>query len=481
VLSGSSLDFTTSNWGATPEPGEPSHNSLFPEPDRTIWWRWTSPESGFVTLEASGGDVFIGGINMIAAYTGEGIDSIARAGTSASNSTASTSFSVPANEAIWIVYDGPGGLNSDAGNAHITLDFTPGSGPNGNDDFAFPATLAGDFTSALNQTNSSATKQAGEPNHVGDPGGHSRWYRWRAPASGHVVIDTCDSNFDTLLAAYTGHAVESLTPVASDDDSCGDFAGSVIEFQAVEGRLYRIAVDGFGGDTGTFDLYIDLEVPPPPPRCADGQDNDGDGRVDLADPGCSSANDDDETDPAPPPPQCSDKVDNDGDGRVDQSDPGCSSALDNDETNAAPQTRGTAGNDRLTGTGGNDTLCGLAGSDTLNGLGGNDTLFGDQCNAAAIAATRGEVAAAGDGNDRLIGGPGNDKLYGSGGRDRLDGGPGKDILVGGKGRDSLKGGGGADSLNAKDGARDTVDCGKGRDRVRADRRDRLRGCERVRR
>ncbi len=34
-----------------------------------------------------------------------------------------------------------------------------------------------------------------------------------------------------------------------------------------------------------------------PAACADGRDNDGDGRVDLDDPGCSSAADDDETDP----------------------------------------------------------------------------------------------------------------------------------------------------------------------------------------
>lgn len=38
----------------------------------------------------------------------------------------------------------------------------------------------------------------------------------------------------------------------------------------------------------------------------------------------------------PPPPQCVDGIDNDGDGLVDSADPGCSSLTDNDETNAAP-------------------------------------------------------------------------------------------------------------------------------------------------
>lgn len=40
-----------------------------------------------------------------------------------------------------------------------------------------------------------------------------------------------------------------------------------------------------------------------PSQCADGADNDGDGFVDLSDPGCSDSNDNDETDsPLPPPP-----------------------------------------------------------------------------------------------------------------------------------------------------------------------------------
>lgn len=59
------------------------------------------------------------------------------------------------------------------------------------------------------------------------------------------------------------------------------------------------------------------EAPPAPPApavpamvkpvmvCSDGQDNDGDGKIDFpGDPGCESAEDDNETDPPPPPPAC---------------------------------------------------------------------------------------------------------------------------------------------------------------------------------
>ena len=65
-----------------------------------------------------------------------------------------------------------------------------------------------------------------------------------------------------------------------------------------------------------------------------------------------------------------------------------------------------------------------------------------------------------------------DTVSGSGGNDRLNGGPGADRMQGGSRKDSL---------NARDRKRDTVDCGSGRDRVAADKLDRLRRCERVRR
>ena len=86
------------------------------------------------------------------------------------------------------------------------------------------------------------------------------------------------------------------------------------------------------------------------------------------------------------------------------------------------------------------------------------------------------------GRDVLRGTPGRDVLRGLGGADRLYGFGGDDVLLGGRGRDRLFGGSGSDVLRAADGARDTITCGAGRDRVYADRVDRIaRDCELVRR
>jgi len=62
-------------------------------------------------------------------------------------------------------------------------------------------------------------------------------------------------------------------------------------------------------------------------ECSDGDDNDGDGKIDLADPGCIDSQDNDERN------QCSDEVDNDDDGKIDLADPGCIDSQDNDEIN----------------------------------------------------------------------------------------------------------------------------------------------------
>ena len=86
------------------------------------------------------------------------------------------------------------------------------------------------------------------------------------------------------------------------------------------------------------------------------------------------------------------------------------------------------------------------------------------------------------GGDRIKGGGGNDRLNGKAGEDCVKGGNGRDRVAGGKGADKLGGGGGNDRIKARDGERDRVRCGPGRDRVTADRADRVsRRCERVRR
>ena len=132
-----------------------------------------------------------------------------------------------------------------------------------------------------------------------------------------------------------------------------------------------------------------------------------------------------------------------------------------------------AGADRGSGDAGDDLLLGDAGNDRLAGGNGDDRMTGDAGN---------DSLSGGRGDDVLQGGPGADGLSGGRGDDRLAGGGGNDRLTGGPGRDLITGSAGADRILARDGNRDRIDCGSGRDSVSADAIDSVaRNCERVRR
>lgn len=118
-----------------------------------------------------------------------------------------------------------------------------------NDLLADALSLAGSSGSRSPGTRA-AGKEVGEPNHAGNGGGGSVWFSWTPPAGqgGAATFDTIGSGFDTLLAAYTGTSVSSLTPVAASDDVVG--TASRIVFTAVRNTTYRIALDGKNGARG---------------------------------------------------------------------------------------------------------------------------------------------------------------------------------------------------------------------------------------
>ena len=156
--------------------------------------------------------------------------------------------------------------------------------------------------------------------------------------------------------------------------------------------------------------------------------------------------------------ECSDTADNDGDGNVDLDDPGCTDADDDSEDTDVPRACrdrsnaivGTSGDDVLAGTTGPDVICGAGGDDVIRANSGNDLVVGN------------------GGNDGIHGGPGKDNLSGNGGTDSISGNDGSDVLKGQAGNDTLKGGGGNDTLNG----------GRGRDRCFGNAgRDTVRNCE----
>jgi hypothetical protein len=122
-----------------------------------------------------------------------------------------------------------------------------------NDAFANPLQLAGSFDEYLAH-NIGATAEVGEPYHWDTTGWTSVWWTWVAPASGMVTFSTDGSNFDTIMAAYTGSTVSGLTLMANNDDYIG--STSQISFYATAGVTYRIVVDGYEGWMGGIVLSV---------------------------------------------------------------------------------------------------------------------------------------------------------------------------------------------------------------------------------
>jgi subtilisin family serine protease len=140
-----------------------------------------------------------------------------------------------------------------------------------NDHLADAVTLDGQSGHSYGN-NSLTSVESGEPAKAGNSGGRSVWWRWQPPVSGTVSWYTTGSNFDTLLAAYTGNSITTLVSVSENDDDAS-LVTSKITFNVTAGNTYAIAVDGKNAATGTISIGWEYADP----------DTDGDTVIDSID------------------------------------------------------------------------------------------------------------------------------------------------------------------------------------------------------
>jgi hypothetical protein len=99
------------------------------------------------------------------------------------------------------------------------------------------------------------------------------WYSYTPASSGVHRIETCGTQFDTVLAVYQGCPGVGQSPIACDDDfgtGCALQAGVDVALSA--GTNYRIRFGSFGSTvTGSFTLSIT----PPAPPCDPDMNQDG--------------------------------------------------------------------------------------------------------------------------------------------------------------------------------------------------------------
>lgn len=160
-------------------------------------------------------------------------------------------------------------------------------------------------------------------------------------------VTMSDAGTDSVSFFWSA-STDNTGVTAYDIYENGSFAGETSNLSIViegldEGTSYTFtvrALDAVGntsGDSSPISITTDVT----PKECADGEDNDGDGKVDFpTDHGCTGATDDSE-DSEGDEKECEDGIDNDGDGRIDYpQDHGCSKGNDNSEDSD----EGTGGN-----------------------------------------------------------------------------------------------------------------------------------------
>jgi hypothetical protein len=211
---------------------------------RSVWWRWVAPESRqyIVSTEGSNFDTLLGvfravpgGIPQLVGDNDDVLTGVIQYSEVRFNATAGTEY-----------FFGVDGYDGASGSIVLNLDPPP------NDDFVACLNVAG-ASGSLTGHNIGATRESGEPTHASTFGSHSVWYCWTAPKSGTVEWSTIGSDFDTTLAIYSGSALNSLTPVAGDNDS-GAGGTSVARFNATSNVVYRVAIDARANGMGHIAL-----------------------------------------------------------------------------------------------------------------------------------------------------------------------------------------------------------------------------------
>ncbi len=247
IVSGPNVSIRSNNAGATEESGEPMHAGV--TTSSSLWWSWTAPTTTSAFFDTSGS----GYSPVLAIYTGTSVNSLTPV--ASNDSTTSGTSRLTINVTAGTTYQIAVASKGASGATGLTL-LAIGSIP-ANDNFANAQLVTGS-SFVLNGTTLSASKETGEPDPTagavsgypnGYAAGHTVWYRWVAPTTGHYGLSAYSSVVDMLAAVYTGSSVSTLTKVAWDDDADTNNStdaintNSYVSFTATAGTTYYFQID----------------------------------------------------------------------------------------------------------------------------------------------------------------------------------------------------------------------------------------------
>jgi hypothetical protein len=241
TVTAGSTDFVT-NCAQTDGPVE-NFNGNPQQLDGDLWFRYTSPVCGNVTVSLCGSSFD----TELAIYLGTTCPQASGTALVTNDDFCGiwSQATFPAlADSVYLIR--VGGYAGDYGSG--TLAITEPTAPN-NDDCA-NALFIGQQTLAFNTTNA-CTDGPFEGSYFCYPQ-KDLWYSYTAPYCGTVTVDLCGSSFDTEVAVYHGTCGNLGSPIACNDDNstCSPTTRSYLQFLTIDSGPYLIRVGGYGSSYG---------------------------------------------------------------------------------------------------------------------------------------------------------------------------------------------------------------------------------------
>ncbi len=231
----------------------------------TVWYRFTPSTSGSLTVDTEESNYD----TQLAVWTGSRgslscvacADDIEGGMTSQLSLQAAggTTYFIEAAQYGWPTGSHPG-LSKTAsqgeahalygGMLHLNVSFVPDMPVAPNDDFGSPKQMSSmPYSDAMDTTGATSASDDPAPSLCSLGAGYATvWYRYTPGADGALTVDTAGSNFDTMLAVWTGSR-GSLSCVACDDDA-GEGFTSLLAAELIAGTTYHIEAMQYGWPSG---------------------------------------------------------------------------------------------------------------------------------------------------------------------------------------------------------------------------------------
>lgn len=262
LITGTHYHVLQPTFGAFKETGEPNHGGI--NGGRSLWWKWTATESGPFVVSTAGNlyDDYHARRTGLGVYTGSAVNNLS---TIASNQNGA---GMNTGDGTWSSLT----FNAVEGTTYY---FGADALHAGNLSFLFTRPAPNDhFANATEKTGSrwvtyghhlETTVEPDEPRidggYFSEPTNNFRsiWYRWTAPVSGEITLDTMGSESVNLIGVFVGNTVDNLTPITPIPRSGGNpYNGDAVRrardgnnrgptvFMADAGTTYHISVQGSG-------------------------------------------------------------------------------------------------------------------------------------------------------------------------------------------------------------------------------------------